>query len=287
MSNNELLKNEINNAKKYILEEKDNVVLLTTDNVSRVLAMISYDSSYNKVFDTKAAGIIKKGIELTSLQENAIINKENVDDNNYYRNGMLGSSAYWFDNLNKSKTENEFKYYLFKTICAVDNENSTHLNGDNVGRIEIWERLCKLTHNSVEEFRKLLIDEDLNSEDGIVLLKKISKKTHPKSNKKGRRNISFASKFCHYACRNILSENYWDKFPITDTILKDVLPFYAKEHKIKYDSKKYNDEDIIISYMEFNKIINELSKETRISKTGIDQLLWYYYKGHELQKNNG
>lgn len=167
MSNNELLKNEINNAKKYILEEKDNVVLLTTDNVSRVLAMISYDSSYNKVFDTKAAGIIKKGIELTSLQENAIINKENVDDNNYYRNGMLGSSAYWFDNLNKSKTENEFKYYLFKTICAVDNENSTHLNGDNVGRIEIWERLCKLTHNSVEEFRKLLIDEDLNSEDGI------------------------------------------------------------------------------------------------------------------------
>lgn len=262
MSSKALL-NEMNNAKKYCLDiqDTDKTILLTQNNVSKVLAMISYDSTYNKVFDKEAEYKLKKGKEICF---STIEDKENFV--------YFGSSAYWFDRLNCAADDNieEYKYCLYKAICAVDNENSTHLNGDKVGRKQIWERLIII---SFQDLKKALINED------IEIIRRIS---HPTT--EGRKNISFASKFCHYACRNVLDEEHWDHYPIIDTILKESLPIYAKKYNINYDLKKYKGKDIIESYKEFTYIINELSKKSGISRTGIDQLLWYYYKGHEIPK---
>ena len=276
-----LFYNEIDCSKdgKYHLEKTDsNIVALTPENVHKVLAMISYDSSYNKVFDVKSEAKLKKN-KSTPITNEAIISKSEVDDNINYRDGHFGSSAYWFTKLNASKNSNEFRYYLFKTICAVDNENSTHLNGDGVGRLEIWERLCNITNNSVSELKHLLMNEDFSNEDGMKLISVISEETQPETGKRHRRNISFASKYCHYACVGLLDESYADKFPIYDTIVKAALPFYAGIIKSDY----YN-ESVTTAYKEFTRAITILSKNKGISKNGIDQLLWYYYKGHDLPK---
>lgn len=252
------MKNSTNS--EYNLQTENGVVLLTSENVYKVLAMISYDSSYNKVYDKSAKYTLKR---------NKKIDHKNCNDNDIFN--YIGSSAYWFNSLiSRSEKDEEYRYCLYKAVCAVDNENSTHLNGGKGGgRIDTWKVLCDISYN------ELL---DMLQEENKDLIKKI---TYAKN---GRRNISFASKFCHYACRNLLTEEYWDNYPIIDGVLKEVIPYYAEKYQIEYNKDNYKSNDVITSYNEFVNIINNLSKKTKISTTGIDQLLWYYYKGQNIPK---
>ena len=112
MEKQSLFYNEIESSKKskYHLETNaSGVVSLTQENVFKVLAMISYDPSYKKVFDVTSKGELKNG-KNTPITEEVDIDKYTVNDNDNYRDGYFGSSAYWFSKLNESEKCNEFRF---------------------------------------------------------------------------------------------------------------------------------------------------------------------------------
>ena len=109
-----------------------------------------------------------------------------------------GSSAYWTTHLKAVLLDEgldvtySYEDILRGAVESVDRENSTHLNADNCGRQEITERLCRFDRT---ELIKCLRDPDY---DDMKLIREISRITSAKQ--KARKNPSFASKFCHYAC---------------------------------------------------------------------------------------
>ena len=240
-NSNKILK-ELEQSKKYMLKLEDNLVVLSQDNVARVEAMIKTDSSYIK----------------------------GSDINN------VTSSAYLFNKLkseiNKTNSSKRLKEYSYKTICevvcAVDRENSTHINADGVGRNEIADRISSLTINDFLVW--------LKNPEKLELFNLIASKTTYKNGKKHRTNQSFASKFCHYACFYMFSgEESQDNYSIYDNVLKKVLPLYAEKYGIQCKKKDLN------NYSYYRFVVDEIIKKSnsKISRNGFDHLLWYYHKG--------
>ncbi len=246
---------ELEEAKKKMIEEVNfegkTLAKLTRDNVAIVEAMIRNDSAYIHSTDVQA------GPE-------------------YYRNGKVkygGSSAYWMMQLKKRlKGDETSVQYSYKEIVqgaveAVDRENSTHLNADGCGREEITARIVGFERH---ELLKCLKNPDYEE---MKLIRVISEKTSAKV--KARTNLSFASKFCHYACFYIYEgAKYQDNYSIYDKILKTVLPTYLKFYKIE---EEYNLED----YADYRKAVDAIRSASgvEISRNGFDHLLWYYHKG--------
>lgn len=97
---------------------------------------------------------------------------------------------------------------------------------------------------------------------------------------KGRYNISFATKFCAYSSLYAFNK---DNYCIYDSVLSNILPYYAKMYcnenisnisiKTLEDYKKYK--SII------DNIICSAEKMTsyKSSYKEFDDLLWYYFKG--------
>lgn len=123
-----LIEEEKKNSEKYkLLEEiieydnkKVKLVKLTSENVSKVEAMIFTDSAYKQ----------------TEISQDGI---------SYKRSGKIkyiGSSTYWILQLKEiidTDLEYSSKGFTYENIIeniiiAVDNENSTHLNSDKMGR---------------------------------------------------------------------------------------------------------------------------------------------------------
>lgn len=243
-------------AQEKMIEEVDyngyKLAKLTRDNVAIVEAMIRNDSAYigssdkaaNPTFDKK--GNMKYG----------------------------GSSAYWMSQLRNVLIKNKTSEYSYKEIikyavAAVDRENSTHLNADNCGREEITERICRLKR---QELLSCLKDPAYKN---MKLIRLISRRTS--AEERARENLSFASKFCHYACFYIFEgTKYQDNYSIYDNILKSVLPKYLDYYSIgeDYDLNNYSD---------YRRAVDDIrnASRTEISRNGFDHLLWYYHKGRK------
>ena len=225
---------------------------LTRDNVAIVEAMIRNDSAYIRSSDKAASPTFDK--------------KGNMK--------YGGSSAYWMSKLRSILIKNKSSDYSHKEIikyavAAVDRENSTHLNADNCGREEITERICKLKR---QELLACLKDPAYKN---MKLIRLISRRTS--AEERARENLSFASKFCHYACFFIFEgTKYQDNYSIYDNILKSVLPKYLDYYSIDedYDLNDYGDYRIAV-----DAIRN--ASGTEISRNGFDHLLWYYHKGRK------
>lgn len=237
---------------------------LTRDNVAIVEAMIRNDSAYIRSTDVNAAPTINRKGEIK----------------------YGGSSAYWMTQLKKAllyegSSENAYSYndIIKGAVESVDRENSTHLNADNCGRQEIAERLCAFDRN---ELIKCLQDPDY---DDMKLIREISRITSAEH--RARTNISFASKFCHYACFYVFEgTEYQDNYSIYDGILKTVLPLYLEyfripqknesgDHKENTNYRDYRD------YKEYRMLVDAIRNASgiEISRNGFDHLLWYYHKG--------
>lgn len=221
------------------------LVELSLDNVVMVEAMIQNDSAYLKSADKKAIP-------------------------QYNKKGKIiyaGSTAYWMSQLKEilvdKQNTNKFESVVAKAVCAVDRENSTHLNADGCGREEITQRI-------INETPKGLIEKLRAADLGLIGI--ISAKTMAKT--KARTNLSFASKFCHYACFYLfegLPEQ--DNYSIYDNIVKKALPLYADYYKLTLRS--------LDDYSAYQKAIDEIIAKSNsgISRNGFDHLLWYYFKG--------
>lgn len=252
MSN--IIQTELALAKEKMIEEivynGENLVKLTRDNIAIVEAMILNDSSYSRSVNKDAAP------------------QFNARGNITYG----GSTAYWMSKLRTVLMENSKEDCLYEKIIqgaveAVDRENSTHLNSDGCGRMEIISRLWAFNR---EEFLVCLKDPTY---ENMKLFKEIARKTS--AEKRARTNVSFASKFCHYACFYIFENTeYQDNYSIYDSVLKAVLPKYLKYYDIR---KNYN----LNKYSEYRLAVDEIriASGIEISRNGLDHLLWYYHKG--------
>lgn len=246
---------ELEEAKKKMIEEVSfqgkTLARLTRENVAIVEAMIRNDSAYIHSTDVDA--------------EPSYNRKKEVK--------YGGSSAYWMTQLKNALTGKDdsvvdsYERIIKGAVEAVDRENSTHLNADGCGREEIASRIIKLDK---VELLKCLKHPDY---EDMMLIRLISEKTFAKV--KARRNISFASKFCHYACFYVYENTeYQDNYSIYDNILKTVLPWYLQYYKIE---KKYDLSD----YKEYREAVDLIRRASgvEISRNGFDHLLWYYHKG--------
>jgi hypothetical protein len=243
-------------SQKHNLSKTDGLLDLTSENVAKVEAMIRYDSAYRKASSADSA------------------------PNKKYK----GSTPYWikqFSDLIKSSPidEQEYKNLIRKIVESVDRENSTHLNSDKVGIVEISDRICSYEPKElIELLRKPTPD--------YKLIKNISLPTHPtgKSHKgndyKARINFSFATKFCHYMAINLFAgESEADNFSIYDNVLDKAIRLY-KDDEVPGNKhhKKIVFEGNYETYINFiDDII--LQRGNEISRNGFDHLLWYYYKG--------
>lgn len=221
------------------------LVELSLDNVAIVEAMIQNDSAYLKSADKRA------------------IPQNNKNDKVVY----AGSTAYWMTQLKEiivdKKNINKFESVIAGAVCAVDRENSTHLNADKCGREEITKRI-------LNESPKGLVKKLRTADLGLIDI--ISAKTKAKT--RARTNLSFASKFCHYACFYLfegLPEQ--DNYSIYDNIVKKILPRYVEHYELPLRNLE--------CYQEYQKTIDEIiaKSSSKISRNGFDHLLWYYFKG--------
>ena len=169
--------------------------------------------------------------------------------------------------VNNNQNRNEgYKYIIREAVCAVDRENSTHLNADSVGREEITDRIYNLTKGELKNKLKMA---------DIGLINFIAAKTTPgEENKKARTNISFASKFCHYACFYLFEgEPEQDNFSISDNVLRENIPYYAQYYDVQIKD--------LLEYADYRRVVDEIIRKSKsdISRNGFDHLLWYYHKG--------
>lgn len=260
-----LISEEMLASKKYELDteeieyrgERVRVAKLTRDNVAKIEAIIRTDSDYRNSKD---------------------IDKKIV----YDRKGNIkynGSSSYWLYQLQEiiysKRKESSFGYsydeIINHLIIAIDNENSTHLNSDKMGREVVKERILRIG-------RKKLLNYLKKPGKTYKLINMIQ--TPEYENEKN--HLSFATKFCHYSCIFLFKgDDEEDNFSIYDSVLKNALPKYIK----KYLNKDISEKEYENNYPKYIKYIDEIREQAfkmygeKISRNGFDHLLWYYHKG--------
>lgn len=269
-----LIKAEQSGAEGYKLvteeiefkEKTINIVKLTQENVYKVEAMIATDSDYKE----------------TELGNSGISYKKDGKTIKY-----IGSSKYWFKQLEEiifsnkgtSSSGKSYAEILEYLIISIDNENSTHLNSDKVGRELVKKRLTELSKDKLIE----LLKNDNKKYELINLIQ-----TPKEKNEKN--HFSFATKFCHYACINLFNneeyEEYVDSYSIYDSVLKNALPYYIQRYlKKEVDVKEYDKDHNYKKYIEYiDEIRDAAEKENgaKISRNGFDHLIWYYHKGKKI-----
>ena len=262
-----LIEEEKKNSEKYkLLEEiieydnkKVKLVKLTSENVSKVEAMIFTDSAYKQ----------------TEISQDGI---------SYKRSGKIkyiGSSTYWILQLKEiidTDLEYSSKGFTYENIIeniiiAVDNENSTHLNSDKMGRKAVTDRILSLSRFELKELLK-------NEKKEYKLLSLIQ----TPENKGEKNHFSFATKFCHYVSL-ILFEGteFADNYSIYDNVLKKALCKYIKRY-LNLNVKEKSFENNYKKYIGYIDSIREKAERIygkKISRNGFDHLLWYYHKGRQ------
>lgn len=257
------IRDESEKSKEYIIKtveyNGEKLVELTLDNVARVEAMIQNDSAYIRAFD-----------------KNARPERYPRKQTEEFKYG--GSTAYWATQLKNILIEGKttssdcysFEDVVKYLVASIDRENSTHLNADGNGRAEICKRIVDHKDHLIEWLK--------NQNKRYEIIDCIGERTN---GNRGRENLSFASKFAHYAAFYLFEgTEFQDGFSIYDGILVKALPKYIKVHNIKVKDYEKNYENYQSA---IDNIISTAEKQygERISRNGFDHLIWYYHKGRQ------
>lgn len=255
------------------------LVAITQRNVAIVEAMIRNDSAYIRSNQANSSIQYKRG----KVHSTKPTWKERVaEDAPNIKYG--GSTAFWMDKLknyllfNNGDPLYSYEDVMYYTVSAIDRENSTHLNADGVGREEITERLLSIDKADLIVFLKT----PNISTDSYKLISIISNTTNPtQADYKPRTNYSFATKFCHYACFYLFDgAPEQDNFSIFDNVLEKALLKYIKKYQLDYSVANFKKYDKYLEAIE--AVICESEQKghgDKVSRNGLDHLLWYYYKG--------
>ena len=220
------------------------------------------------------------------LDDNGMValTKKNAD----FIDGILAiDSAYSVSQSEELFKENgitQDETILLQQINAVDRENSTHLHVDDA--------ITDITKviSEIENLENKLKTRDFRIVDDIATASK-------------RKNYSFATKFCAYACRFCFDEPYDDNYSIYDKVVAQVIPYYAlrycgnRDYYIRpkrkncYYKSKYPDaiggED---GYKNYSNLIDSIIEAGygktgyRLSRNQFDHILWYANKGNEQSR---
>lgn len=283
------LKEEQERAKDYALETiNEKLVKLNLENVAKIEAILKIDSNY------KNAG--NANVEI-STKFNEFIKKEDEFTPPKGANG--GSSTYWINKLvdminnnQEESTDGYSRYQVVKGIvCMIDKENSTHLNStkksngeekyEKKGRKNVTEKINGMVNK--EELKRLL--EDPRSSN-YKIINDIAQRNNDSDEKT---YYSFATKFCHYVCMHMFKgTEKEDNFASFDKyVSKNLHEYYAyyvgkKIEKIQRPKDNFGEE-----YKKYIDIIDEIREaahvkegdKDKISRNGMDHLLWYFHKG--------
>lgn len=272
------IQEEFEESKKYELKTEDveingktvKLVELTKDNVARVEAMIRMDSSYARTGDQNA--------------------KPEENTKNY------GSTAFWMTKLKDAIETRNYDYEGFniiqEAVNAVDRENSTHLNSNSTKfsiepREMMRNKIQKIIADEQKNLKKRLENRDL---DLVCELSNTIREVKDNDEEINRECISFASKFCHYACLwlfdNKEKNEPRDNYSIYDSVLFQALPIYEFRYCKTKELKKVSEDDF---YKNYSDVIDRIRKAAKnecgeeISRNGFDHLLWYYHKGYDIR----
>lgn len=246
----ELIKNpvEVKNTNFARIKLQVSIVELNSENVVLAEAKIRTDSKY------------KKDLEIAPPSEKNI-----------------GTALYWMKQLrlclDREKTDNtrSFNEIVQKSMKCVAKENSLRMSDEEID--EISERVIEI---GKEKFKEELANDNKKYE----LFKKLAEET-----KRGNRNFSFASKFCHYASLQVFDdEEHRDAYSIYDALVSKAIPLYAELMDVPCDFRNKKDQvEKYKSYQEtIGKIIEKLEESgEKISRTDLDHLLWYSSKTGE------
>ena len=275
------------------------LVALTKENVAKVEAMIRTDSAYRKAFDENACPIRKRvgGFDLDNITLTRCFSYEYPENTNQTQFELKygGSTAYWMRQIKEKCEDNperrlsSIRYLIGGVVWAIDRENSTHLNAGVNGRRTLVRRIV----NECETFENLKerLQRDDMGENG--LLQQLARSINNE-----RANLSFASKFCHYASYYFLEGNERDRYSIFDNVVGKVLPCYLEQLNEGRRFDRYNEAVRLrnnfvnnggpnnpVDYKLYHEGIGALlSKDEKqgISRNGFDHLVWYFHKGRDL-----
>lgn len=226
------------------------------------------------------------GVDLPRLSlRNVALAEAMVANNSSYmlsqsKGGVSGDGAgsdFWLDLMREFLKEGEdpsgftYEQVVEGAVKAIDRENSTHLNADGVGREELCRRLLKLDRDALLGYLENPEETDYRLID--ILSEQTNAPVRP------RRNLSFASKFCHYACLAFFKgKEAQDNYPVYDNIVKGALPKY-----IAYFSLNRRSQAALSDYQTYRECVAEIiaHADEPISRNGFDHLVWYYFKGRQ------
>lgn len=236
-----LIESEHNNSIRYLLDrdrDRDGLVIISSDNVARVEAMIAENSRYN-----------------------GSLNSNNTSSST----ACLTTLKQELDVLPNPRFQT-----VYNTMRAINRENSTRLSEGELKELANW--LCVFSSSDILGYLEKPTSKLGLGGETYYLVSYLKRKTTANGNRKGRQNYSFATKFCHYACINFFKGKIEaDNFPIIDNVVKAVFPKYAKNiiKRIVFDDYETfvrNIDDVLVHYKKC------------ISRNGFDHLMWYANK---------
>ena len=262
-SEHEFMVRSVDDLSLDMLEPDKRIIDITEKNVTIINAILRIDSSYRNAFDEND----ESGVSSAYLISHEPFLKE---DGSYLQD----------------------KNCLEKIIKRINIENSTHLAvaGAQSDVLDVIYGRIGTLKAELESRTPTLVDD-------------IAKSC------KARDSFSFATKFCHYVSLYTLQGEVKDSYPIYDRVLADVLAYYylkyAEDKQLFVKTRcrtcrSVLDELILVDrkasdkqyrYEVYRNFIDaiisgvEREKKFRISRTDLDHLLWYYYKGDVNLRN--
>ena len=270
----EQLENELNYTTFNLdIVDKDsknnNLIALTTLNVQKVETMLRYNPDYPQFFDYNL-------LNNSNYVNDIIVNVE--EERNNKKDDLEYPSFYYIKALEKFKDNDKetgtYEYYIKAILRRINSENSTRASKYDITTIA-GEIACKFEYSElIENLKKP------NKEYKIIEYICMKGKN---------RNLSLATKFCHYMSFILFfGTNYADTYSIYDSVVNDNLNSYASHLKIEsnYNSQELKNlqknewKEIKNSYIKYQETINKIITKANISRNGFDHLVWYSNKNN-------
>ena len=248
---NNLIQKELEEANgRFVFKEHNGVKALCHDNVVFVETMILHNSRYANIYAENS----ETKTEIKKLKKKLTIES------------------------------------LKSIIGDINKQNSTHASEEEINKLA----------NRIKSYDKnkgLLLEFLRNPDKEYSLIAKLSKEIKDKN--RNRSNFSLATKICQTLCFVLNEGNkYQDNFMKFDSVLKEKLPDYLRAYKVNVDQiieeddnykpdKGSNKEEKFLNWLHkeqkysiYMRMIKELLKASgnKISKNGLDHLIWYTNK---------
>lgn len=295
-------------------------------NLRFVWAMVENNSAYNSVKDKRIKEVYKLALEGNPVAINQAVYLTDAINSTHL--SVLGKA--YSDAVDDEDSKIKSVEAVFGKCTApdpsVEPDETPDQAGKPVKKIELQKGRL-LTAKGILDNHKGLVQRMEKGDPQVVseiahYSKQYAKKELGIEIKKN--NFSFASKFCHYACVNGFEEEKIgrdrDLYPIYDSVVTQVLPYYIWAYSEKVEPSKHGrcntkyrilekfledcrSDDNPAGYQQFRSYydsvikgidrwredteqsglnVRTIGEKGAFSYRHVDRLIWYYFKGRRL-----